>query len=125
MARILVVDDDEDLRELVAVVMGMDGHEVSQATDGVTGLDAARTGAPDLVVADWMMPGMTGLEMCAQLRARPELAEVPVLMLSARSAEEDIRAGLAAGVTAYMTKPFSPRELADRVRRLLGTPSPA
>jgi DNA-binding response OmpR family regulator len=121
MTRVLVVDDDPVIADLVAFRLTRLGLDVSVETDGQAGLAAARQLRPDLVVLDWMMPRMNGLEMCAALRAEPdeELARTPVLLLTAKAQEPDLERGFAAGATDYVVKPFSPRELATRVTAAL------
>jgi DNA-binding response OmpR family regulator len=121
MTRVLVVDDDPVIADLVAFRLTRLGLDVSVETDGQAGLAAARELRPDLVVLDWMMPRMNGLEMCAALRAEPdeELARTPVLLLTAKAQEPDLERGFAAGATDYIVKPFSPRELATRVTAAL------
>ncbi|MCB5183179.1 response regulator transcription factor [Streptomyces antimicrobicus] len=115
-ARILVVDDDPTVAEVVTGYLLRAGHVVDRAADGPTALDRATRGHPDLVVLDLMLPGLDGLEVCRRLRAaRP----VPVIMLTARGAEEDRIAGLELGADDYVTKPFSPRELVLRVESVL------
>jgi DNA-binding response OmpR family regulator len=128
MTRVLVVDDDPVIADLVAFRLTRLGLDVSIETDGQAGLAAARALRPDLVVLDWMMPRMNGLEMCAALRADPDqaLARTPVLLLTAKAQEPDLERGFAAGATDYIVKPFSPRELATRVTAALppGSVSP-
>ena len=121
MTRVLVVDDDPVIADLVSFRLARLGLEVSVETDGQAGLAAARELRPDLVVLDWMMPRMNGLEVCAALRADPdaELARTPVLLLTAKAQEPDLERGFAAGATDYIVKPFSPRELATRVTAAL------
>jgi two-component system response regulator MtrA len=119
MARILVADDDEDIRMLVVMRLQHSGHDVEQVADGATAVEHCRSGAPDLVVLDLMMPGMNGLDACRTIRADPELAQTPVILLTARAQSSDVEAGLAAGADDYITKPFSPRDLAERVDALL------
>jgi DNA-binding response OmpR family regulator len=121
MTRVLVVDDDPVIADLVSFRLARLGLDVSVETDGQAGLAAARELRPDLVVLDWMMPRMNGLEMCAALRADPdeELARTPVLLLTAKAQEPDLERGFAAGATDYIVKPFSTRELASRVTAAL------
>jgi two-component system phosphate regulon response regulator PhoB len=121
MTRVLVVDDDPVIADLVAFRLTRLGLDVSVETDGQAGLAAARELRPDLVVLDWMMPRMNGLEMCAALRADPDeaLSRTPVLLLTAKAQEPDLERGFAAGATDYIVKPFSPRELATRVTAAL------
>jgi DNA-binding response OmpR family regulator len=121
MTRVLVVDDDPVIADLVSFRLTRLGLDVSVETDGQAGLAAARELRPDLVVLDWMMPRMNGLEVCAALRADPdaELARTPVLLLTAKAQEPDLERGFAAGATDYIVKPFSTRELASRVTAAL------
>ena len=121
MAHVLVVDDDPVVADLVAFRLGRLGLQISVETDGEAGLAAVRALRPDLVVLDWMMPRMNGLEVCAALRsdADPALARTPVLLLTAKAQEPDLERGFAAGATDYIVKPFSPRELASRVTAAL------
>ncbi len=116
MGRILVVEDDTDLNELIARQLRQDGHEVIQAHDGEAGLAAVDRDLPDLVVLDWMLPKLDGLVVCRRIRARHV---VPVLMLTARSEEADVILGLEVGADDYLTKPFRIRELLARVRAIL------
>ena len=118
-ARVLIVDDDPDIRALVTYRLTASGYEVVCAGDGEAGLAAAREHAPDLVLVDWMMPRLTGVELCGRLRADPALADIPVVLLTARSDDLAMRGGREAGVDAYITKPFSPRELVARVEDIL------
>jgi DNA-binding response OmpR family regulator len=114
--RVLVVDDDPTVAEVVARYLLRDGHEVECVPDGRTALDRALETPPDLVVLDLMLPGMDGLEVCRLLRER---SPVPVVMLTALGEESDRLAGLELGADDYIVKPFSPRELALRVRSVL------
>ncbi|MFF8511835.1 response regulator transcription factor [Streptomyces sp. NPDC015492] len=115
-ARVLVVDDDPTVAEVVTGYLRRAGHDVHHAADGPTALEAALRLDPDLVVLDLMLPGIDGLEVCRRLRAdRP----VPVIMLTARGDEDDRIAGLELGADDYVTKPFSPRELVLRVECVL------
>ncbi|WP_225828716.1 response regulator transcription factor [Streptomyces naphthomycinicus] len=115
-ARVLVVDDDTTVAEVVAGYLGRAGYAVDRADDGPTALTRAAAHWPDLVVLDLMLPGMDGLEVCRRLRAR---AAVPVVMLTARGDEDDRILGLEVGADDYVTKPFSPRELVLRVQSVL------
>ncbi|WP_067450937.1 response regulator transcription factor [Actinomadura macra] len=114
--RVLVVDDDPTVAEVVARYLARDGHEVSCVADGRAALREARDHPPDLVVLDLMLPGMDGLEVCRRLR---ETSTVPIVMLTALGTETDRLVGLETGADDYVTKPFSPRELALRVRSVL------
>ncbi len=114
--RVLVVDDDQKTVELVKLYLNRDGYRVLTAYDGIEALRQAREGNPDLVVLDLMLPGMDGLEVCRTLR---EESDVPIIMLTAKITEQDKLTGLDLGADDYVTKPFSPKELAARVRALL------
>ncbi|MFD7551866.1 response regulator transcription factor [Streptomyces sp. NPDC059578] len=115
-ARILVAEDDAKHAGLIRIYLEQDGHAVHVAGDGRAALDRARTARPDLVVLDVMLPGIDGLDICRILRAE---SDVPILLVTARTTEEDILLGLDLGADDYLTKPCSPRELAARVRALL------
>ena len=115
-ARVLVVDDDPNLGEVVARYLVREGYEVEVVRDGISGLDSALTSLPDVVVLDLMLPGLDGLEVFRRLR---RVAPIPVVMLTARGSEEDRIAGLELGADDYVAKPFSPRELTARVKAVL------
>jgi two-component system phosphate regulon response regulator PhoB len=117
--RILVVDDEPDLLDLVRLSLLEAGFSVETAASGQQALEALRRAAPELVVLDLMLPDMSGTEVCRFIRGRPELADVLVLMLTAKSEEVDRIVGFELGADDYVTKPFSPRELVLRVRALL------
>jgi two-component system alkaline phosphatase synthesis response regulator PhoP len=114
--RVLVVDDDAKTVELVKLYLNRDGYRVMTAYDGTEALRLAREGHPDLIVLDLMLPGIDGLEVCRVLR---DESDVPIIMLTARTTDEDKLIGLGLGADDYVSKPFSPRELAARVRAVL------
>ena len=114
--RVLVVDDDAKTVELVKLYLKRDGYRVLTAYDGIEALRLAREGHPDLIVLDLMLPGIDGLEICRTLRTE---SDVPVIMLTAKTTDQDKLVGLDLGADDYVTKPFSPRELAARVRAVL------
>jgi DNA-binding response OmpR family regulator len=114
--RVLVVDDDVKTVELVKLYLNRDGYKVLTAYDGIEALRLARESYPDLIVLDLMLPGINGLQVCRALRAE---SDVPIIMLTARTTEQDRLTGLDLGADDYVTKPFSPRELAARVRTVL------
>ncbi len=114
--RVLVVDDDVKTVELVKLYLNRDGYKVLTAYDGVEALRLARESNPDLIVLDLMLPGIDGLEVCRTIRGE---SDVPIIMLTARTTDEDKLTGLGLGADDYVTKPFSPRELAARVRAVL------
>ena len=119
MARILVADDDVDIRELVEFKLSTLGHDVVAVADGAAAIEACKAQRPDLAVLDVMMPGVSGLDAIRAIRADPALADLPVILLTARAQESDVETGFDSGADDYITKPFSPRELASRVQALL------
>ena len=123
MARILVADDDVDIRELVEFKLSTLGHDVVAVADGAAAIDACQSERPDLAVLDVMMPGVSGLDAIRAIRADPALAGLPVILLTARAQESDVETGFDSGAYDYITKPFSPRELASRVEALLSRSS--
>lgn len=121
MATVLVVDDEPIVREVVVRYLEREGHRTLEAGDGTAARTAIETAPPDLVVLDVMLPGTDGLELCRWIRSTSEL---PVIMLTARGEEADRIVGLELGADDYVTKPFSPRELAARVRSVLRRATP-
>jgi DNA-binding response OmpR family regulator len=119
MTRVLVVDDDPDICELVGFKLVQAGFEVEAEADGEAGLAAATDLRPDLILLDWMMPKLTGIEVCLALRAGSVTASIPVIFLTAKAQETDVQRGFAAGADDYIVKPFSPRELVTRVHAVL------
>ena len=117
--KILIADDEPNIVISLEFLMKREGHAVSIARDGPNALEAIRSTRPDLVLLDVMMPGMSGFEVCQAVRADEALAGVKILMLSAKGRDTDIAKGSAMGADAYMTKPFSTKELAEKVRELL------
>ena len=117
--RILVIDDEPDLLELVRVNLDQAGFSVDTAQSGREGLDSLRRSPPDLMILDLMLPDVSGMEICRQVRSEPALAEMPIIMLTAKADEVDRVVGLELGADDYVTKPFSPRELTLRVRAVL------
>lgn len=124
--RVLAVDDDELVRDLVRLKLGQAGFEVTTAADGPEGLELARDGGFDLILLDVMMPRMSGVEVCRRLRDHGPTRSTPVALLTLRSREADVEQGFAAGADDYIVKPFSPRELLSRVVALTrpGAPRP-
>jgi two-component system phosphate regulon response regulator PhoB len=118
-SRVLVVDDEPDLLELVRFNLDRSGFSVETAVSGCDALMRLRCGPPDLMLLDLMLPDISGLQICREVRADAELAHLPVIMLTARADEADRVTGLALGADDYVTKPFSPRDLALRVRAVL------
>jgi two-component system, OmpR family, alkaline phosphatase synthesis response regulator PhoP len=117
--KILVVDDEKDLLELVEYNLGKEGYKVLTAENGIDALKAAKKEIPSLVVLDIMLPGMQGLEVLRELKKRPESQNIPVILLTAKGEELDKVLGLELGADDYVTKPFSPRELVARVKAVL------
>jgi len=116
---ILVIEDEQDIQELIELVLSRQGFGVLSAQTGEEGLALARSRRPDLVLLDLMLPGMDGRAVCRRLRQEPATRTVPIVMVTARGEEADIIAGLELGADDYVTKPFSPRVLAARVRAVL------
>lgn len=116
MAALLLVEDEHGLSDLIRSHLEQDGHTVTQAFDGVQAIELARQSSPDLLILDWMLPGVDGLSVCRQIRRRQLM---PILMLTARDAEADRVNGLEAGADDYVVKPFSIPELLARVRAML------
>ena len=122
VSTILVADDDEDIRNLVAWKLEQSGHQISLAVTGDDALQKALAEIFDMVILDWSMPGRTGVEVCGELRDREEYRVTPILLLTAHVSEGHIQQAMSSGATEHIAKPFSPRELADRVNRALGQP---
>lgn len=116
---VLVVEDDPTILQLLEVNFEMEGYTVLRAVDGAIGLEQARTGSPDIIVSDVMMPNMSGIELVTALKQDPATAAIPVILLSAKAQGADVRQGIEAGADEYMTKPFEPLDLIARVTALL------
>jgi DNA-binding response OmpR family regulator len=119
MSRILVVEDDRDIAELLRHFLERAGHEVEVLTQGLEAMPRLRERLPDLVILDRMLPGVDGLEICRLVRATPPMADLPVMMVTARAEESDRIVGLELGADDYITKPFSAKEVVARVNALL------
>jgi len=119
MKKILLIEDDRDIVELVRYNLSRDGYDVASVGDGSSGLAQLRKSPPDLLLLDLMLPKLSGIEVCKEIRRDQALNRLPILMLSARGEEADRVLGLELGADDYVTKPFSPRELAARVKALL------
>jgi len=117
--KVLVADDEPDVRNLVGSNLRAAGFEPLMAEDGPSALAAARDGQPSLLVLDLMLPGISGLEVCRALKSEPATAKIPIIMLTAKAEEVDRIVGLELGADDYVTKPFSPRELVLRIRSVL------
>ena len=118
-SRVLVVEDEPDIRDLLAFHLERDGYQVTRATTGREALRQLRAAPPDLVILDLMLPKLDGLEVCRRLRADPATAALPVIMLTAKGDEVDRVVGLEMGADDYVVKPFSPKEMLARVRAVL------
>jgi phosphate regulon transcriptional regulator PhoB len=117
--KILVVEDEPDIRKLVHYNLAQERFNVLEAEDGEKALKLVQREKPHLIVLDLMLPGLSGLELCRNLRGRPETSQIPILMLTAKAGEADRIVGLEMGADDYLTKPFSPRELVARVKAIL------
>ena len=120
--RILVVDDEIYIVHILDFSLGMEGYEVITALDGEEALEKANEHKPDLVVLDIMMPKMDGYETCKALKANETTKNIPVILLSAKGRNVDMQTGYDVGADEYITKPFSPRKLVDRINAILGKP---
>jgi two-component system alkaline phosphatase synthesis response regulator PhoP len=118
--RILVVDDEIYIVHILDFSLGMEGYEVLTALDGEQAVEKARAEKPDLIVLDIMMPKLDGYETCKRLKADPETKDVPVILLSAKGRNVDQKVGFEVGADDYITKPFSPRKLVERINAILG-----
>ena len=120
MKRLLIVEDQADIRKLIRMTLEFEDYDIHEAVNGVEGLRKAIVIAPDLILLDVMMPGeLDGLAVCARVRADPALRQTKVVLLSARSQLQDFEAGTRAGADAYLAKPFSPLQLIESIERLL------
>ena len=119
MAKILIAEDEPDIRELVAFTLRFAGYEVVTAANGEEAVQQAVKELPDLALMDVRMPRMTGYDACRAMKANPELKDIPVVFLSAKGQEGEIATGLEAGAEEYLLKPFAPDQLTERVRAIL------
>ena len=119
LRRVVVADDERDIAGLLTMNLEMEGYQVETVYDGSAALDAVRSSLPDFVLLDVMMPKMNGLEVLAALKADDGLKNIPVILLSAKAQAGDVQAGLDRGANAYVTKPFDPLDLLDRVGTLV------
>jgi two-component system phosphate regulon response regulator PhoB len=124
MATILIVEDEADIQELIAYNVARAGHRALGAASAEQALGIIREALPDLVLIDWMLPGMSGVDLARALRAEPRTKDIPLIMLTARAVEEDKLTGLETGADDYVTKPFSPRELNARIKAVLRRRAP-
>jgi DNA-binding response OmpR family regulator len=119
MARVLVAEDDTDIQQLVMYKLQRSGFESMAVSDGLAALAAVRQFRPHALLIDVRMPGLDGIELCRELRASPDTAKLPIVMISAQGRPQDRELAFAAGCNDYVVKPFSPRELVERVQKLL------
>lgn len=119
MAKILVAEDERDIRDLIGFTLRFAGHEVTAVANGAEAVEAALQSPPDLILMDVRMPRMTGYEACEKIKSEPSISHIPVVFLSAKGQESEIRTGLEVGASEYLLKPFAPDELTLRVRTLL------
>jgi DNA-binding response OmpR family regulator len=119
MAKILIAEDERDIRDLVAFTLRFAGYEVFSATNGEEAVDLAFKVNPDLILMDVRMPRMTGYEACRVMKANPNLKHIPVVFLSAKGQESEIQQGMDAGAEEYLLKPFAPDQLTKRVKAIL------
>jgi two-component system alkaline phosphatase synthesis response regulator PhoP len=119
MARILIAEDEPDIRDLVAFTLRFAGYEVITANNGEEAVQVASHMLPDLILMDVRMPRMTGYDACRAMKALPILKNTPVVFLSAKGQESEVQSGLEAGAEEYLLKPFAPDQLTDRVRAIL------
>jgi two-component system phosphate regulon response regulator PhoB len=124
-AKVLVVEDEEPISQLLAYNLQKEGFSVTTAADGDDAILALEEARPDLVLLDWMLPNVSGIELCRQIRTRTSTRDIPVIMLTARGEEEDRVRGLDVGADDYVTKPFSMSELVARMRAVLRRTAPA
>jgi DNA-binding response OmpR family regulator len=118
-ARVLLVEDDPVILRLLEVNFELEGYEVLLAHDGAEGIELARAEKPDLVISDIMMPNVSGIELVETLKGDGDTSAIPIILLSAKAQSADVKAGMEAGADDYVTKPFEPLELVDRVQALL------
>jgi len=119
MPKILVVEDERDILDLIGFTLRFAGFEVVLAANGIEAIEKAPLEQPDLIILDVRMPKVTGYEVCRQLKENPATSRIPIVFLSAKGQEEEIQQGLASGAVEYIVKPFAPDELADQVRDIL------
>jgi DNA-binding response OmpR family regulator len=119
MAKILIAEDERDIRDLIAFTLQFAGHDVATTTNGEEALQKAVETIPDLILLDVRMPRMSGYEACEKIKANPATSHIPVVFLSAKGQESEVETGLAAGAVEYILKPFAPDQLNERVKEIL------
>jgi DNA-binding response OmpR family regulator len=121
MAKILIAEDERDIRDLIEFTLSYAGHEVVKASNGAEAVELATQAMPDLIVMDVRMPKMTGYEACRELKTIDAVKDIPVVFLSAKGQESEIDTGLDAGAYEYILKPFAPEQLTQRIREILAS----
>jgi DNA-binding response OmpR family regulator len=121
MAHILIAEDEHDIRELITFTLQYAGHQVTSATNGEEAYESAVRLLPDLILLDVRMPRMTGYEVCEKIKSNAETQLIPVVFLSAKGQEAEVKTGLMAGAVEYIVKPFAPEQLVERVRTILAS----
>jgi len=124
-AKILIADDEPNQLELMSFNLSNAGYSIIKAANGKEAIELIENHSPDLIILDWMMPKMSGIDVCRTLRSRSETKQIPIIILSARSEDSDKSLGLDTGADDYISKPFSPKELISRVKALLRRARPA
>ncbi|GAB4423033.1 MAG: hypothetical protein Kow002_12540 [Anaerolineales bacterium] len=119
MTKILIAEDEPDIRDLVAFTLRFAGYEVVTGTNGEEAVELASKELPDLILLDVRMPRLTGYDACKKIKENPQLKDIPVVFLSAKGQESEIQSGMEAGAEEYLLKPFAPDQLTDRVRAIL------
>jgi CheY-like chemotaxis protein len=123
MAKIVIAEDEQDIRELIAFTLKYAGHEVVTCGDGLEAVELTRIERPELVLLDVRMPKMTGYEACLLIKEDPDLKHIPVVFLSAKGQESEIEQGISSGATAYLLKPFAPDQLVLELNKIIETQS--
>jgi CheY-like chemotaxis protein len=124
MARILIAEDERDIRDLITFTLSFAGHQVTAASNGEEAVEKALQIIPDLILMDVRMPRMTGYEACIRMKQEDSIKHIPVAFLSAKGQESEVQTGLEAGAVEYILKPFSPDQLTERVKQLLEQAKP-
>jgi CheY-like chemotaxis protein len=124
MARILIAEDERDIRDLITFTLSFAGHQVTAATNGEEAVEKALQIIPDLILMDVRMPRMTGYEACIRMKQEESIKNIPVAFLSAKGQESEVQTGLEVGAVEYILKPFSPDQLTERVNKLLEQAKP-
>jgi two-component system, OmpR family, alkaline phosphatase synthesis response regulator PhoP len=119
LCKLILIEDEEDIAELIRLQAEISGYEFSHSADGLNGYEAVCREKPDLIILDLMLPGQNGLDVCRKVKMNPELRHIPIIMISAKSEETDVVLGLELGADDYVTKPFSPRILLSRVKAVM------